>query len=104
LRALYEQLARLVVGDQVQLAVPVARARVAESVVLVRRRAQRLGQQRAAVYRQRELPPLGHVDEALYADDVADVEAHHAVVLVLAERILAGDQLNRSRQVAQAEK
>ena len=42
-----EQLARLLVGDQVELAVAVARAGVAEPVVLVRRRAQRLGQQRA---------------------------------------------------------
>ena len=42
-----EQVARLLVGDQVELAVAVARARVAEAVVLVRRRAQRLGQQRA---------------------------------------------------------
>ena len=51
-----EQLARLLVGDQVELAVAVARAGVAEAVVLVRRRAQRLGQQRALLDRQRELP------------------------------------------------
>ena len=42
-----EQLARVLVGEQVELAVAIARAGVAEAVVLVRRRAQRLGQQRA---------------------------------------------------------
>ena len=42
-----EQLARVLVGEQVELAVAVAGAGVAEPVVLVRRRAQRLGQQRA---------------------------------------------------------
>ncbi len=70
-----EQLARLLVGDQVELAVAVARARVAQAVVLVRRRAQRLGQQRALDRLQRELAPLGHVHAALDRDDVADVEA-----------------------------
>ena len=62
-----EEVARIVVGEQVELAVAVARACVAEPVVLVRRRAQRLGQQRALADSERELPALGDVDDAVDA-------------------------------------
>ena len=98
-----EQLARLLVGEQVELAVAVAGAGVAEPVVLVRRRAQRLGQQRALLHRQRELAALGHVHAPFDADDVADVEAQDAVVVLLPERVDAHDHLDRARQVAHVE-
>jgi hypothetical protein len=55
LRARDEQLARLLVGDQVELAVAVARLDVLEAVELLGRRAQRLGQQRPVVDAQRQL-------------------------------------------------
>ena len=48
LRAQDEQLARLLVGDQVELAVAVAGLDVLEPVELLGRRAQRLGEQRPA--------------------------------------------------------
>ena len=95
-----EQLARVLVGEQVELAVAVAGARVAEPVVLVRRRAQRLGQQRALLHGERQLPALGHVHAADDADDVADVEAEDAVVGLLAEGVDAHDDLDRAGQVA----
>ena len=98
-----EQLARVLVGDQVELAVAVAGARVAEAVVLVRRRAQRLGEQRALDHRERELAALGDVHAAVDADDVADVEVEDAVVGLLAERVHAHDDLDRAGQVAQVE-
>ncbi len=98
-----EQLARLLVGDQVELAVAVAGARVAEPVVLVRRRAKRLGQQRALDHGERELPALGDVHAALDTHDVADVEAQDAVVGLLPERVHAHDHLDRAGQVAHVE-
>jgi hypothetical protein len=98
--ALDEQVARLGVGHQVELAVAVPRARVAEAVVLVRRRAQRLGQQRALDSLERELAALGHVHAPFNRDDVADVEVEDSVVGLLAERVDAQHDLDRTRQVA----
>ena len=69
----------------------------------VGRWAQCLGEQRALVDRERQLPALGHVDEALDADDVADVEVHDAVEPLLPERAGAHDELDLTRQVAQVQ-
>jgi hypothetical protein len=85
--ALDEQVARLGVGHQVELAVAVASARVAEAVVLVRRRTQRLGQQRALDSLECELAALGHVHAPFDRDDVADVEVEDSVVGLLPERV-----------------
>ena len=52
---------------------------------------------------QHQLPALGLVDEALHADDVADVEVHDAVVGALAEVVQAYDDLDRAGQVAQVQ-
>src|SRR5215213_9457165 len=68
-RAKDEQLARRLVGDQVELSVAVARLDVLEPVELLRRRAQRLGQQRQLAAAR---PEGGAVD----AHQVAQVERH----------------------------
>ena len=73
LRARHEQLARLVIGDQIKLAIAIAGAGVSESVVLVRWRTQRLGEQGALAHGERQLSTLGHVDTAFDPDDVADI-------------------------------
>ena len=49
---------------------------------------------------ERQLSALGDVDEAVDADDVADVEAEDAVVGLLPERVHAHDDLDRAGQVA----
>ena len=54
-RAVDEQPARVLAGDQVELAPAVARLDVAETVVLVGRRAQRLGEDLEGLDAQREL-------------------------------------------------
>ena len=95
-----EQLASVFVGEQVELAVAVARARVAQPVVLVGGRAERLGQQRALDHRERELAALGDVHAALDPDDVADVQVQDAVVGLLPEGVNADDRLDRPGQVA----
>src|SRR6185312_5585504 len=98
-----EQVPRLLVGDQVQLSVAVAGPRVPQPVVLVRRRAQRLRQQRHLGSLERELAALGDVDAPLDRDDVADVEVEDPVVGLLAERVDPDDDLDRGREVAQIE-
>ena len=103
LRAFEEHLARLGVRQQVELAIAVARAEILHPVVTVRRRAQRLGQQRALDHAERELPALGDVHVAVDADDVADVEAQHVLVGLLAHRLLARDELHRAGLVAHVE-
>jgi hypothetical protein len=74
LRAQDEQLAGLVVGDQVELAVAVARLDVLEPVVLLRDVAQRLGEQLPAGHEQAELTAARLERRAVDADQVADVE------------------------------
>jgi hypothetical protein len=75
--------------------VAVARLHVVEPVVLVRRRAQRLREQRDRLGADRELAAARHVQMALGADDVADVEVERAPVGGLAEVVLAQVELDR---------
>ena len=78
LRAQDEQLARLLVGDQVELAAAVAGLGVLEPVELVRRRRERLGQQLPAGGRQRQLAAAALEGGAVDPDDVAEVERRSA--------------------------
>ena len=59
-RARHEQLARLLVGHQVELALAVARLDVGQPVVLLGRRPQRLRQQRPRVDRRARAHPAGY--------------------------------------------
>ena len=103
LRAGQEQLARLLVGDQVELALAVAHLGVRQAVVLLRRRAQRLGQQRPVVDLHRQLAPAGLEDGAVGADQVAEVERDQPVQRLLAEHIGARVQLDAPGAVDQIE-
>ena len=97
-----EQLARLLVGDQVELALAVALLDVGEPVVLVGRRAQRLGEQGPRVDPQRQLPAAGPERSALDADQVAEVESDQLLVVV-AQHVLAGVQLDPPGAVGEVE-
>ena len=94
-----EQLPRLGVRDQVELALPVAELRVLQPVVLVRRRPQALRQERPALEAKRQLAPLGREDGALGADDVTQVEADQALERLRAEQVLARMELKLSRAI-----
>ncbi len=83
-----EQLARLLVGDQVELAVPVALLDVGEPVVLVGRRAQGLRQQRPVVDAHRQLAAPRAERSAFDPHDVAEVEVDEPLVGI-AEHVLA---------------
>jgi hypothetical protein len=94
LRPQDEQLARLLVGHQVELAVAVAQLDVGEAVMLLGRWAQRL-REHAEVHAQRQLTAAGAQHAALCADQIAEVEAEQALERLLAEVVDARHQLMR---------
>jgi hypothetical protein len=98
-----EQLPRLRVRHQVELSAPVAGLDILEAVVLVGRRAHRLGEQGPALYPQRELALLGLERHALDADDVPEVEPHELIVLGVSQHVGAGVELDLSGAVAEVE-
>ena len=72
---------------------------VSETVVLVRRRSQRLGQQRKGVDAQRELSAARHERGAVDADEVAEVKGEQAVHRLGAEHVEAGLKLDAARAI-----
>ncbi len=103
LRPHREHLARALVGHQVEFALAVADLRVGDAVEEVGRVAQRLAQHRALAHGEGELAALGHVEVALDADRVADVEGVDPPEGLLAERVDAGVGLDLPGQVADVE-
>ena len=97
-----EELARLLVGEQVELAPPVAGLDVRQAVVLVGGRPKRLREQRPAVDAHRELAPPGPEGCALDADEVAEVEADQPLVGV-AEHVLSRVELDPPGAVDEVE-
>jgi hypothetical protein len=102
-RAQDEQLARLLVGDQVELAAAVARLGVLEPVELLGRREQRLREQRPAVGAQRQLAAAARERGAVDADQVAEVERHDALERLVAEHVLARVDLDAAGAVDEVE-
>ena len=92
-----EDLARLRVGDQVELAVAQARLGVRQPVVLLGRRAQRLRQQRPLADRDRQLAAAGLEDRAVGADEVAEVHRQQALERLVAEDVASRLQLDPAR-------
>ena len=86
LRATKRARARLV-GDQVDVALPVLLLRVGDAVELVGQRAQALGQQAQPLDPDRQLAGARLEQRAFGADDVAEVEVLERVVGVVAERV-----------------
>jgi hypothetical protein len=102
-RAVDEHLAALGVGDQVQLALAVARLDVGQAVVLVGGRAQRLRQHSDTVDQERELAAAGAHRAAVDADQVAEVEREQELELLLPQHVDAGVQLDPPAAVDEIE-
>ncbi len=98
-----EELPGGLVGDQVQLAAPVASLDVLQPVELVGRRPQALGQQPPAGHLQGELAAAGRESIPLDPDDVAEVEVDEQLEGLGAEHVLAGVQLDLAAAVAQVQ-
>src|SRR5262249_41636943 len=84
-RALSKHLARLGIGDEVEIALPVAALDVLEAVPFLGRRLQRLGEIPHARRGDRELVGLGAEEASLDADDVAEVELAEALPRLVAD-------------------
>ena len=103
LRARDEHLARLLVRHQVELALAVAGLDVGEAVVLLRRRAQRLREQRPVVELQRQLTAAGAEHGPVRPDQVTEIERDEPVERLLAEHVRARVQLHPARPVDEVE-
>ena len=93
-RAVDEQPPRVLARDQVELAVAIARLDVGETVVLVGRRAQRLGEDLEALHAQRHLAVAAAHRRAVDADQVAEVERRQQLEALVAEDVHARVQLD----------
>ena len=80
-----------------------ARLDVGQPVVLLGRRAQRLGQQLVALELERELAAAGAEDRAVGADQVAEVEREQALERLLPEHVDARVQLQAAAAVDEVE-
>ena len=99
-----KQLARLLVGHEVELAAAIARLDVLQPVVLLGRRAQRLREHRERLDAQRDLAALRAQRGAVDADDVAEVDLREqALVRLGAEHVGARLQLQAARAVDEVE-
>ncbi len=103
LRARLEDLARALVGHQVELALAVARLDVGDPVEEVGRVAQRLRQQHALADADRQLAAFGHMEDAVDADQIADVEFLDPPEGLLAELVATRVGLDRAADVADVE-
>ena len=100
-RADDEQLARLLVGDQIELPPPEPRLHVGQAMVLLGRRPQRLRQDRERHHPQRELAPPGHERHPVDPDKVPEIQAQQPVHSIGTELIDARLELDPPRAVDQ---
>src|SRR4051794_18827822 len=103
LRAHDEQLARLVVGDEVELAPAEARLDVVQAVELVGGRPQALGEDGEVVDAQAQLAAARAEREAVDADQVAEVELEELCHALRPEDVGLGLQLDAPGAVVEVE-
>ncbi len=97
--ARHEHLARVLVGDQVEIALAVFLLLVGQAVEFFRQRAQRLGQQAHLRHPHGKLAGLGLEQHADCAEDVAEVVMLERVVRFLAGVAVADEQLDLAAHV-----
>ncbi len=98
-----EDLAAVLVGDQVELAAAVAGLGVLEAVELVRRRAQRFGQQLHPSTSSESWPRRVTIARPVDADEVAEVEVVKQGEGAFAEHVGLGVELDLAGTVAQVD-
>ena len=101
LAARSEARARGLVGDQVDVALPVLVFGIGQAMELVGQRPQALRQQAQLLDLDRELAGLGLEEQAFGTDDVAQVEVLEVAVVDLADRVDADAQLDPPARVLQ---
>src|SRR5438067_6979742 len=96
-----KHLPHLRVGDQVDVALPVADLDVFQAVPFLGQRAQGFREQLERVDLERDLSATGPEDRPGDAHDVADVEVGEAVELIVPHDVTAGNQLDQAADVLQ---
>ena len=98
-----EHLPRLGVGDEVEVALAVARLDVGQAVELLRQRAQRLGEQDDVVDEQRQLAHAGPHQGAGSAHQVAEVEVGEQRLRRFGELVAAHEELQPGLAVGEVD-
>src|SRR5437763_6912064 len=91
-----ENVHHLGIRDQIQIALPIAELLVLQSVVLLRKGSERLGEQDEFVDLTGDLATLGPKKGAVDADDIAQVEIGKALVWLLPQLVDLRQQLDAS--------
>ena len=99
LAARCEARARGLVGDEVDVALPVLVFGAGQAVELVGQGAQALGEEPQRLHLHRQLAGLGLEEQPFGADDVAEVEMLEKAIRLLADRVDADAQLEAPRGV-----
>ena len=103
LRPAQERLERLRVGEQVDITPPIALLEVGQPVPLFRRRQQALGQEGELRGEDGQLAGLGVSERAVHADQVAQVQQLGEVPGLVADLLLADEDLDALGPVAELE-
>ncbi|SBM29952.1 Uncharacterised protein [Klebsiella oxytoca] len=102
LRTHFKGVARFIVGDQIQVALTIARFLILQAVEFVRQRAQGFGQQAQLGAMDGEFTGLGFEQLTARRDDVPEVPFFELLVVDAFRQIVAGDvQLNAAANVLQ---
>jgi hypothetical protein len=99
LRALLETQLRILVGQDIKMALAVAQLDVGETVPFFGHRQQRLGQHGDLVGVDREFAALGAPDLTGHADDVTEIDQRQQVSRRFGCRVLVAEDLNLARGV-----
>ena len=94
-----EDALRVLVDDQIDVALPVSRLEIGEGMALLGQRADALAQELEGLDLHRQLAGVGRHHRALHADDVAPVEVIEAVVLVGPDDVSVDKELHVTRTV-----
>ena len=99
LRALLEAELRILVGQDIKMALAVAQLDVGETMPFFRHRQQRFGQHGDLMGVDREFAALGAPDLTGHADDVTEIDQRQQVARRFRCRVLVAEDLNLARSV-----
>ena len=99
-----EHAARVIVHDEVEIALTIARFEIRQAMPLVRQRPQSLGQEAQLVDHDRQLALLGAEHHALGANDVTQVPFLEFVVDTLGQAVAFDEQLYRTAHILEVGK
>src|SRR6185437_10505044 len=94
-------LAALLAHDEIEVALAVAQLDIGEAVEFLRQRQQRLGQHRHLAAVDRELAARRAADDALDADEIAQIQELHESELLGREMVLVAEDLDLAARIVE---